>query len=1024
MTAYSKHLLENLAVSLLYFAFAKIAFLFAIPGSNITLLWLPSGLAMAGLVLLGNHVAVGIFAGAFLANYISLSSGSGDTPAQVALAVAAGNVVGSMLTAALFSRYITLNVLRLDASQILLFLLIAMLGTLPSAIWSALQLTHGVAAPQDLGRATLIWWAGDTLGVIIGFPLLYYLYSKYFQGNVPATFVQQMGVLSIGVLLSAILYFYTMNLQRESLQLRFRYVAEVAFLSIGSALEQIFQHQAQLVEVMASNLTPSREFFSQQVESVLFGPYRTRGVFALSWNPVVLDEGRETLESAARAQGYPNFAIRERDAQGVLQVSTRKDRYVVVANIEPLASNMEALGYDIYSDPSRRATIDLALQLDEPVLTPPVALVQSQEQEESPGALLLWPVRSVELAPGAPHSGFVVAVIRYNDMLNQTSASLISDMVVSIFDVTDPQATQLVYSNDPTAMRSRPASLSSARPFLVSEVVDVGRRQLQIFAEPRPEFLAQNQSFTPLIVLLVSLLLSVLATLVYFQRTRIAEARAEMLNRTSQIINSAPDAMVAMNAQGIVTEWNQAAVDMFGYTEQESVGRKLGDLIVPAAWRGAHNHALAHRVPEADSKVINHTIEVQACRANGELFPAELAVKAVTINGVQEYIGLLRDLTEKKLFEEKKSEAQKMEAIGQMTGGLAHDFNNLLGIVIANLDYLDLHRLGAQDAVHARSALDAALRASKVTRSLMSVARRQTLEIRITDVNSQIVELAPLIETTAGKHVGLETRLYAQPLWASIDKSGFSNAIINLLINARDAVKGRSEKHIILSTGVEELGSNAMELAPGKYAVIAVRDNGSGIPESIRKRVMEPFFTTKERGHGTGLGLPMVYGFARQLNGTVHIESEEGVGTTVSIYLPLVVSHDLAVEPERRNTSEPAHAGPLTVLLVDDEAFLRRIAARMIADMGFRVLEAESGDQAQDILRTEGVDILFSDIAMPGQLDGVQLAAWTSANLPQVRIILATGYLDDQSRLTIEPHWQVLEKPYRRDDLSRALLAV
>jgi CheY-like chemotaxis protein len=203
-----------------------------------------------------------------------------------------------------------------------------------------------------------------------------------------------------------------------------------------------------------------------------------------------------------------------------------------------------------------------------------------------------------------------------------------------------------------------------------------------------------------------------------------------------------------------------------------------------------------------------------------------------------------------------------------------------------------------------------------------------------------------------------------------------------------------------------------------------VRDNGSGIPESIRKRVMEPFFTTKERGHGTGLGLPMVYGFARQLNGTVHIESEEGVGTTVSIYLPLVVSHDLAVEPERRNTSEPAHAGPLTVLLVDDEAFLRRIAARMIADMGFRVLEAESGDQAQDILRTEGVDILFSDIAMPGQLDGVQLAAWTSANLPQVRIILATGYLDDQSRLTIEPHWQVLEKPYRRDDLSRALLAV
>jgi len=1024
MTAYSKLFLEIFVVALLYFAFAQLGFLFAMPGANITLLWLPSGLAMAGVVLLGNHAAVGVFAGAFLANYLSLGTATPDTPVQVALAVAAGNAVGSLLTAALFSRFITLNALRLDVSQILLFLLIAMFGTLPSALWGALQLTPGVAAPQALWSGTLTWWAGDTLGIIVGFPLLYFLYSRYFRGNAPTAFVQQMGVLSIGVLLSTVLYLYTVNLQRESLQLRFRYVADVAFLSLENAFEQVFQHQAQLVDVVANGMMPTREFFREQVESVLSGPYRTRGVLALSWNPVVTDVGREALESAARAQGYENFAIRERDAQGALQVSGRRDLYVVVAHIEPLASNSEALGYDIYSDPSRRATIDQAMLLGEPVLTPPVALVQSQEEDTSPGALLLWPVASAAGAAEAPYEGFIVAVIRYEDMLNQTSASLISDAVVSIFDVTDPQRSQLVYSNDPASALSEPARLAGDRPFLMSKVLDVGRRQLQVYAEPRLEFLAQNQSFTPLIVLLVSLLLSLLATLVYFQRTRIAEARAHMLNRTSQIINSAPDAMVAMNAQGFVTEWNQAAVDMFGYKEQEAVGRKLGDLIVPEEWRGAHNHALEHRVPEAESKVINHTIEVQACRANGELFPVELAVKSVTIKGVQEYIGLLRDLTEKKLFEEKKSEAQKMEAIGQMTGGLAHDFNNLLGIVIANLDYLDLHRLSPQDAVHARSALDAALRASSVTRSLMSVARRQTLEFRITDVNSQIVELAPLIETTAGKHVVLETRLSAQPLWASLDKSGFSNATINLLINARDAVKGRSEKHIVLSTSVEQLGSNTMELAPGAYVVIAVRDNGSGIPESIRKRVMEPFFTTKERGHGTGLGLPMVYGFARQLNGTVHIESEEGVGTTVSIYLPLVVSHDLAVEPERKNAKEPAHAGALTVLLVDDEAFLRRIAARMIADMGFRVLEAESGDQAQGILRTEAVDILFSDIAMPGQLDGVQLAVWTSANLPKVRIILATGYLDDQSRLTIDRHWQVLEKPYRRDDLTRALLAV
>jgi len=1024
MTGYSKHVLEIFAVALLYFAFAQVGFLFAMPGATITLLWLPSGLAMAGVVLLGRHAAAGVLAGAFLANVLGLGALSNAPSVQVALAVASGNAAGSLLAGALFSRYITLNVLRLDISQVLLFVCIALLSTFPTALWGALQLSPEAAAPQDLLRSTLIWWAGDTLGIIIGFPLLYFLYSKYFQGNARAAFVQQMGMLSIGVLFSAFLCFYTINLQRESLQLRFRYVAEVAFLSLETAIEQIFQHQARLAQVVAGQLPPSREFFREQVESELSGPYRTRGVFALSWNPVVPDVGREALESAAREQGYGNFAIRERDAQGVLQVSARKDRYVVVSHIEPLAANIEALGYDIYSDPLRRATIDKALQLGEPVLTPPVDLVQSQGQDTSPGALLLWPVRSSELAPDAPHAGFVVAVLRYDDMLTQTNASLISDAVVSIFDVTDPQAIQLVYANDPAAALAWPASLSGERPFLMSEVVDVAGRQLQVFAEARPAFLAQNQSFTPLIVLLVSLLMSLLATLAYFQRTRIAEARAEMLDRTSQIINSAPDAMVAMNAQGVVTEWNQAAVELFGYSEQEAVGRKLGNLIVPQAWRRAHDHALEQRVPEARSHVINHTIEVTACRANGEVFPAELAVKEVTIKGVQEYIGLIRDLSEKKLFEEKKNEAQKMEAIGQMTGGLAHDFNNLLGIVIANLDYLDLHRLGPQDAVHARSALDAALRASKVTRSLMSVARRQTLEIRTSDVNSQLVELGPLMETTVGKHVVLETRLHPQPLWAALDKTGFSNAVINLLINARDAVKGRSEKHIVLSTSAQQLGSNALELAPGNYAVIAVRDNGTGIPESIRKRVFEPFFTTKERGHGTGLGLSMVYGFARQLNGTVNIESVEDVGTTVSIYLPLVISHDLAEEPDTRSAPEPGHAGALTVLIVDDETFLRRIAARMIADMGFRVLEAASGDQAQDILRAAPVDILFSDIAMPGQIDGVQLAEWVSAHKPHVKIILATGYLDDQSRLAIAPHWQVLEKPYRRDDLGRVLRAV
>ena len=280
MTRYGKPLLEILAVSLLYFAFAQVGFLFAIPGANITLLWLPSGLAMAGVVLLGNHAALGVLAGAFLANFVTLGAGIDETPALTALAVAAGNASSALLAGTLFSRGIARNLLQLDSSHLLLFAGIAMASTLPGAFWGAFQLTSGGTAGQEYLRAVLVWWAGDTLGIIIGFPLLYFVYSRYLQGHAPTVFVQQMGVLSIGVLLSAILYLYTMNLQRESLQLRFRYVAEVAFLSLDTAIEQIFQHQAQLVDEVASEMPPSRERFRDRAESILYGEYRTRGVYA------------------------------------------------------------------------------------------------------------------------------------------------------------------------------------------------------------------------------------------------------------------------------------------------------------------------------------------------------------------------------------------------------------------------------------------------------------------------------------------------------------------------------------------------------------------------------------------------------------------------------------------------------------------------------------------------------------------------------------------------------------------------
>jgi PAS domain S-box-containing protein len=1028
ISRYNRHILDAAKTCLLYYAFAQLGFLFALPGANITLLWLPSGIAMAAVVMMGNHAAWGTLAGAFLANYFPLNIENSTLTLQVAFAVATGNATGSLLAGAFFNRVFRRDDLRMEPSQVLLFLVIALLSTLPVAIWGTMQMTPNTTEflLHEFTVRVMIWWAGDSAGILVGFPLLYYLYSKYTRDAESAAVIGQLAILSLGVVISVILYLTTYQQQQQSLQLRFQYVADVAFVSMENAVEQIFQHQASMVDKVSRAFPPTRTEFEEIVQIELFGPYRVDGIFSISWNPIVLDADRSALEAQARAQGYDNFVIRERDAAGQLQISPTRELYVVVLHIEPLASNLQALGYDIYSDASRRATVDQVLQLGQPVLTPPINLVQIAGQDTTPGALLLSPVRAQSMSPEPAIAGFVVMVISYDQMFTQISGDLTSDAYLSVYDVTNPAAISRIFANssDNPELALQDMDIANT-PFLSDSLLEVGQRKLQVIVQPRPEFYDRYQDASPLVVLLVALSVSFLTTLLYIQRRRIDEARADMYSRTSQIVSGTPDAMVAINEDGLVTEWNQAAVDLFGYSNSEAMGKNLGHLIIPPAMRQAHWQAMINRVPEAESKIINHTVEVTACRASGEEFPAELAVKSVSVKGGQEFVGLIRDLTERKALEEKQRQQQKLELIGQMTGGLAHDFNNLMGIVIANLDYLELDKLGEQNEQHARSALDAALRAAQVTRSLMSVARKQEMEIQTCDLNALIRELYPLMEATVGKHVDLRVRLSHQPLWAPVDRTGFNNAVINLLINARDAIKGSERKEIVLSTRVEELRESFKELLPGIYVVVEVQDTGTGIPDHVREHVFEPFFTTKEIGDGTGLGLSMVYGFARQLNGTIDLESSMGIGTEVSIYLPLIEGSqpepEPEPEPETEELSAVEEAQQKTILLVDDEHSLRRIAVRIFSDLGFRVLQADSADSALEILAGEHIDILFSDIAMPGRMNGTALAEWVAEHQPQVRIILVTGYLDEQSLQAVKPEWQILEKPYRRDDVKRVL---
>ena len=393
--------------------------------------------------------------------------------------------------------------------------------------------------------------------------------------------------------------------------------------------------------------------------------------------------------------------------------------------------------------------------------------------------------------------------------------------------------------------------------------------------------------------------------------------------------------------------------------------------------------------------------------------------------------GIMTDINARKVIEEQLRESQKLEAIGQLTGGLAHDFNNLLGIVVGNLDEIG-ERLPQNDPQlrqQHRTALDAALRGAEVTRSLLAVARRQPLAASNHDLNALVDEIVPLARSSAGTSVTVRADLAAGQLHARIDAAGLSNVILNLVINARDAMQDCPGPHeITLRTRKMHCASGTDEtLAPGWYAVLEVTDNGAGMAEHIRAQAFEPFFTTKQRGDGTGLGLAMVYGYATQLGGTARIQSEEGRGTTVQLYLPMSAQAGDAKEaqttPASTAAAEPSPA-PLDapraqrVLVVDDEQALCELACDWLESMGYQTTGVFSAAAALERLATEPFDILFTDIVMPGGIDGMALARQAQLRYPHLRIMLTSGYAKG---LSGEEHLpgKLVNKPYRKKDLAQ-----
>jgi signal transduction histidine kinase/ActR/RegA family two-component response regulator len=378
--------------------------------------------------------------------------------------------------------------------------------------------------------------------------------------------------------------------------------------------------------------------------------------------------------------------------------------------------------------------------------------------------------------------------------------------------------------------------------------------------------------------------------------------------------------------------------------------------------------------------------------------------------------------------QERLVHSQKMEVLGQLTAGLAHDFNNMNAVVIGNLD-LARRRLSSSDT-HLAKFLDYAMagakRATELTQRLLSFARRQPLVPAVTDIDKLTLGMSELLTRTLGERVKLEC-ITAEDLWkARIDPNQLESALVNLAVNARDAMPGGGTLTIEAANGYldENYAAQQDEVAPGQYVVIAVSDTGSGMVPEIAQRAIEPFFTTKEPGLGTGLGLSQVYGFLKQSGGHLAIYSQEGHGTTVRLYVPRALTESMGAE-QRAITQEPAPAGSLneTILVVEDESHVRRMSVAALKELGYQVYEASNGEDALKILmRQPEIALLFTDIVMPG-MDGWKLAEAARADMPGIQVLYTTGYAVIHEG-THDPDAALIGKPFTNDELARKIRSI
>jgi len=767
---------------------------------------------------------------------------------------------------------------------------------------------------------------------------------------------------------------------------------------------------------------------------------QSKSIASIAWAQPVMGGQRRVFEALT---GLP---ILENGADGKRIPAAGRDSYTPIVLQNRFDGRPQSLGLDLSMEPIRRHALEVARDTG----LPRSVVIPEASSSAGPTYLVFWPTFNTGAIPKtvderrAQLRGYVVGVFRVVDVLSAAIADTPAiPEAINFYLSSDtderPADTSFrlvaVYSPSDHSVRAAPTLAPAQSPeYTLTESFEVHGQRWRLESSFSSGAVAAERSIGPPTLLIAGLLLTAVLAFnmtakirqVSVVQTLVDQRTADLRKTNTQLealIEASPHAIVCIDAERRVILWNASAEQLFGYAAEEVIGRPY-PLVLPD-----EQEEFDDRVKRLAAGEVLRNLASHRRHRDGHAIDTSSSASAFydAAGGLLGIIFAIEDTRERNEVQNQLRQAQKMEAIGQLTGGLAHDFNNLLGIILGNLDLLaERFDAGGEERDLTEAAIQAAMRGAELIRQLLAFSRRQPLAPKLTHLPPVLEGIAKLLRRSLGENIRLELQVAAVTWPVLIDVSQLESTMLNLSVNARDAMPDGGRLTIEASNVVidERAFVLNLEATPGDYVLIAVSDTGMGMSADVLAHVFEPFFTTKGK-QGTGLGLSMVHGFIKQSGGYSKIYSEPGRGTTIRLYLPRASDGEFS-EPETLQI-ETLPGGHEVILVVEDNEGMRDLAVRQLQSLGYRTLPTPDGAGALGIIQSGvPIDLLFTDVVMPGELDGRALANAARRLRPGLKILFTSGFTAAAASAATEDLFgsNLLSKPYRKSELAGRIRTV